>query len=318
MRPTTVDDPSAVHACAVPGSDEQLWELSARFLGIGLTLGEQAVYFDDGTVDAVLERLVDDRVPVERSLADGQLTVVGATETRAVLRGTVRDAAVMLAGRIDRAVAEGYPGFRMTGQFNSGLSRRDGVGIADFDTMLDTVLAGRPARVLCLYDRHRYPDDMIERMRALHRVEIESPALYDDGLLRITRVAPFRMRLAGEVDHSNRPVVARMIAATLDEALRSDVAPAALELDLSSLRFLDVAGAVGLVHAAEGFPEAHRLALTRVRPGVLRALDRCGAPFAAQLDVTAHPGVSTGFRCPGAAGQRPGRVAPQAREARTR
>ena len=184
--------------------------------------------------------------------------------------------------------------------------------------MIDTVLTGRPARVLCLYDRHRYPDDAIERMRAQHRIEIEAPALYDDGLLRVTRLGPFRMRLAGEVDHSNRPVVARMIAATLDEALRSDDPPAALELDLSSLRFLDVAGAVGLVHAAEEFPEAHRLALSRVRPGVLRALDRCGAPFAAQLDVTAHPGVSPGFRCPGAAGRRPGRGAAHAREARIR
>jgi hypothetical protein len=28
-----------------------------------------------------------------------------------------------------------------------------------------------------------------------------------------------------------------------------------------------------------------------VRPGALRVLDRCGAPFAAQLDVSAHPGV---------------------------
>ena len=197
----------------------------------------------------------------------------------------------------------------MTGQFNSGLSAPDGVGLADYDAIIDTVLAGRPARVLCLYDRHRFPDGAIERMRAQHRIEIEAPALYDDGLLRVTRLGPFRMRLAGEVDHSNRPVVARMIAATLDEALRSDDPPAALELDLSSLRFLDVAGAVGLVHAAEGFPEAHRLALSRVRPGVLRALDRCGAPFAAQLDVTAHPGVSPGLPLPGR-GRRPRCPAP--------
>jgi hypothetical protein len=54
---------------------------------------------------------------------------------------------------------------------------------------------------------------------------------------------------------------------------------------MSSLRFLDVAGAVGLVHAAEEFPDAHRLILTGVRPRVQRVLDRCGAPFATQLVV---------------------------------
>ena len=93
MRTTTVDDPSAVHACAVPGSDEQLWEMTARFLGIGLAAGEQVVYLSDGTADAVLERLVDDRIPVDRPLADGQLTIVDPETTRASMRVPVRDAA---------------------------------------------------------------------------------------------------------------------------------------------------------------------------------------------------------------------------------
>jgi len=290
MQTTTVDMRSTAHACAVPDSDEQLWEITAGFLAAGLTAGEQVLYLDDGTADAVLERLVDDRVPVHGPLADGQLTVVDAAETRRMLRGPVRDAAVGMAARIDSAVAAGYPGFRVTGQLSHGLGRADGVPLGDFDTAFDAVIIGRPARVLCLYDRHRFPDDAIERLRTLHRFEIDAPALYDDNLLRVTRTAPFRVRLAGEVDHSNRPVLHRLVASTLDEALRSHVAPSVLEFDVSSLRFLDVAGAVTFVHAAEGFPESHRLALRGVRPATLRVLDRCGAPFAAQLDITTHPG----------------------------
>jgi anti-anti-sigma factor len=291
MRTTTVDDRSAAHACAVPGSDEQLWEMTAAFVAAGLTAGEQVVYFDDGTADAVLERLADDRVPVRRPLADGQITVVGSEETRKAVRSSVPEAAAMLSKNIDEAVAAGYAGFRTTGQLSSALTRTDGIGLADYDPMIDRVIAGRPARVLCFYDRVRFPEAAIDKLRALHRVEFEAPALYDDSLLRVTRAAPFRTRLAGEVDHSNRPVVHRLVKAALDEALRSHSAPTAIELDLSSLRFLDVAGAVGLVHAAEEFPESHRLALTGVRPAILRVLDRCGAPFAAQLDITPHPGA---------------------------
>ena len=291
MRTTTVDDRSAAHACAVPGSDEQLWEMTAAFVAAGLTAGEQVVYFDDGTADAVLERLADDRVPVRRPLADGQFTVVGSEETRKAVRSSVPEAAAMLSKNIDEAVAAGYAGFRTTGQLSSALTRTDGIGLADYDPMIDRVIAGRPARVLCFYDRVRFPEAAIDKLRALHRVEFEAPALYDDSLLRVTRAASFRTRLAGEVDHSNRPVVHRLVKAALDEALRSHSAPTAIELDLSSLRFLDVAGAVGLVHAAEEFPESHRLALTGVRPAILRVLDRCGAPFAAQLDITPHPGA---------------------------
>ena len=281
---------SAAHACAAPDSDEQLWEITAAFLAAGLTAGERVLYLDDGTVDSVLERLADDRVAVRGPLADGQLTVVDAVETRRMLRGPVRDAAVGLATRIDDAVAAGYPGFRVTGQLSHGLDRPDGVELGDFDVAFDRVITGRPARVLCLYDRHRFPDAAVERLCALHDVEVEAPALYDDNLLRVTRLAPFRVRLAGEVDHSNRSVLDRLMAATLDDALRSHVAPAELEFDLSSLRFLDVAGAVAFVHAAEGFPESHRLVLHGVRPAVLRVLDRCGARFVAQLDLTPHPG----------------------------
>jgi anti-anti-sigma factor len=290
MQATATDERSVVHACAIPGSDEQLWEMTAAFVTAGLTAGEQVVYFDDGTVDAVLARLVDDRVAVRGPLSDGQLTVVEAEQTRRVVRGPVRDAAVLLAGMIDRAVGAGYPGFRMTGQWSSGLVRSDGISLADYDSALDTVLTGRPARVLCLYDRHRFPDDTIEALRVRHRIQLDAPALYDDNLLRITRTGPFRIRLAGEVDHSNRPQIRKLLETVLDQALRSHSAPSDITLDLSSLRFLDVAGAVSLVHAAEEFPSTHRLVLTGVRPRVVRVLDRCGAPFAAQLDVRARSG----------------------------
>ncbi len=290
MQTTTAGERPVAHACAVPRSDEQLWEMTAAFLAAGLSAGEQVVYYDDGTVDAVLERLVDDRVPVRRPLADGQLTVVDSVRTRRILRSPVPEAMAGLVAMVDDAVAAGYTGLRWTGQFSAGLQPTAGVWLADHEAAIDAAITGRPARVLCFFDRGRFPDDAVEQLRALHRMELDAPALYDDNLLRVTRPGPFRIRLAGEVDHSNRPVVLKMVASLLDEALRSHSAPAALELDLSSLRFLDGAGAVGLVHAAEGFPESHRLALHGVRPGVLRVLDRCGAPFAPQLVVTAHPG----------------------------
>ena len=291
MQTTRVDARSALHACAVPESDEQLWEMTAAFRGAGPRAGPPGLYSAAGPIPAGLARRGDDRVPVSRPLAEGQLTVVDAAETRRVLRGPVRDAATSLATEIDRAVGAGYPGFRVTGQLSSGLGRADGVALGDFDIAFDAALTGRPARLLCLYDRHRFPDRAIEALRALHPFELDAPALYDDNLLRVTRVAPFRIRLAGEVDHSNRPVLYRLVSSTLDEALRSHDAPPVLEFDVSSLRFLDVAGAVTFVHAAEGFPESHRLALHGARPAVVRVLDRVGAPFAAQLDVTAHPGL---------------------------
>jgi anti-anti-sigma regulatory factor len=288
MMTTVVGRASAAHSCAVPVSDEQLFEMTAAFLADGLAAGERVVYFDDGTADGVLDRLADDRVALDRPLAVGQLTIVSAAVTREALRNPVEEVERLLRTQIDATFREGYPGFRMTHQASSALREAGGVSLAEYDAGLDRVLRSRPrSRALCFYDRTRYPEDVIERMRALHVEELAVPAVYDDGLLRVTRPVPSALRLAGEVDHSNRPILERLVATALDGALRSHSAPPDITLDLASLRFLDVGAAVRLVHAAEAFPSAHRLVLDAVRPRVQRVLDRCGAPFAAQLAV--HP-----------------------------
>jgi anti-anti-sigma factor len=276
---------STAHECAVPVSDEQLWEMSAAFVADGLQRRERVVYFDDGTVEAVLARLAEDRVDSRAAIGYGQLTVVPAEATRAILRSPVAAVQDLVSNAIDISLEQGYSGVRLTGELSYGLERAGGVDLAEYDAGLDEVLRDRPARSLCFYDRRRYPDTAIEDLRSQHRSERTAPAVYDDGLLRITRTGPSTARLAGEVDHSNRPVIARLLGSTLDEALRSHSAPTDITLNLSSLRFLDVAGAVGLVHAAEAFPSTHRLVLADVSPRVLRVLDRCGAPFAAQLVV---------------------------------
>jgi anti-anti-sigma factor len=173
-----------------------------------------------------------------------------------------------------------------------------------FDAALDDVVRERRLTALCLYDHGHYTVEQIERMRAVHREELVASAAYDDGLLRITQTGVTAVRLAGEADHSNRPVIHKLITDTLDRALRSADAPTDIVLNLASLRFIDVAGAIALVHAAEEFPSSHRLVLGDVRPGVQRVLDRCGAPFATQLVV--HEARQPPSRLPDVAEESPG------------
>lgn len=291
MRTTVEDMTSADHAFAVPVSDEQLWEMTAQYLSAGIAAGEQVIYFEDGAADALLGRLVDDRVPVGAALAHGQLIIVSGAETRTTARVPAEKLEQMLHAQIDESSALGWPGIRFSGESSSGILRQPGgTSLVEHERTLDRVVRARPtARALCMYSRSRFPEEAIRALTDLHRTEVVHPALYDDTLLRITSAGPAAARLAGEVDHSNRPRIRSLIDATLDRALRSHSAPTDITLDLSSLRFLDVAGAVSLVHAAEEFPSTHRLVLTGVRARVQRVLDRCGAPFAAQLVVVGRP-----------------------------
>jgi anti-anti-sigma regulatory factor len=109
-------------------------------------------------------------------------------------------------------------------------------------------------------------------MRRIHEFEVAAPSLYDDALLRITAIGPQAVRLAGEIDQSNSQALRRLLGTLLDRALRSHSASAAITVDLASLRFVDVAGAVSLVHAAEEFPSTHHLVLDRMRAAVAGVL----------------------------------------------
>lgn len=283
-----IEDMSLVdHACVVPDSDEHLWEVTAAWMAHGLDAGDRVVYFEDGTADLVLRRLAEDRTPVREAVDQGQLVIVPTEATRAALAGSIESIAGILTAQIDETAALGWPGVRMAGESGPGLMQDGGLDkLVAFEKLADTIFHGHPtAHLLCRYDRRYFDDSAVDAMRDVHDTELVSPAVYDDTLLRITHSGPASVRLAGEVDHSNRLQIRRMLGATLDAALRSHSAPTDITLDLASLRFVDVAGAVGLVHAAEEFPSTHRLVLTGVRSRVVRVLDRCGAPFADQLVV---------------------------------
>ncbi len=286
-----IEDMSLVsHACVVPDSDEHLWEVTAAWVAQGLATGEQVVYYEDESAQRVLDRLADDRVPVREAITGGQLVILPTEATRSTLAQPVEGIEQIIAAQIDRSAAEGWPGLRLAGESGPGMLVRSGLGkVIAHEERVEQLLGKHPTtRMLCRYDRRYFDEDAVVAMRAVHGTELVSPAVYDDTLLRITRNSPEAVRLAGEVDHSNRLQIRRLLEATLDDALRSHSAPTDITLDLSSLRFVDVAGAVGLVHAAEEFPSTHRLILTGVRPRILRVLDRCGAPFAEQLVVVPY------------------------------
>lgn len=279
------DVPPVAHACAVPVGDEQLWEMTAGYLAEGIAAGERVLYFDDGRSGSLLQRLEDDRVAYRSAMRTGQFAIVPSSVTRALLSSSAGELIAAVDAVVTESLEQGYGSVRLMGDGSHGLAHDGGAMMIDYESRLDTVLGPRPGKMLCAYDRGRYPEDVLHKLREVHRHEVVAPSIYDDSLLRITGPAPSTVRVAGEIDHSNRPRIRRVLDAALDEALRSHSSSSEITLDLSSLRFLDVAGAVSLVHAAEEFPSTHTLVLTGARPGVQRLLDRCGAPFARQLRV---------------------------------
>jgi anti-anti-sigma factor len=287
MGISTIDNLDRVgHTCLVPDSEDHLWEATASYVAGGLAAGERVIYFEDDTAGVLLGRLSDDRVPVAGAIEDGGLVIVPGERTRQVCAYPVADIVELMRRQIEESDIGGWPGIRLAGESRELLPIGGLRKLVEYETAVDLLLATHPnAGMLCRFDRRFFDDEAVAAMREVHPTELVTSALYDDTLLRVTGSAATALRFAGEIDLSNRPQVRRLLENALDSALRSPYAATDITIDLTSLRFIDVAGAVELVHAAETFPETHRLVLVGARPGIHRVLDRCGAPFAAQLEV---------------------------------
>ena len=293
MSGTIADIDAPGHACMVPDSPEHAWEATASWIAGGLDAGERVLYFEDETADRLLERLDDDRVPVRDAIDGGQFQIIPSEMTRAAVTVPMDQVEAVMMQAINETRDLGWPAMRFIGE--ASRARMDmGMGLkslVDYETTIDRVLAQNPStRLLCLYGRDQFDERAISAMRAVHPAEFTGPPAYDDGQLRVTRPRPSTLRLAGEVDYSNRGVLGRMIDDALEQTLRSVDVPVDVTLDIASLRFLDVGGALELARGAERFPTGQRLVLDAPRSRVLRALQRCQATTAPQLVIEPRPG----------------------------
>jgi anti-anti-sigma factor len=274
------------HACVVMDSDEQHWEVAAGFVSGGIANDEKVFYYDGArSTEPLLRRLREDNVDVARHMRTGQLTVVPPTVTDQLWKLPLDEVAALVGQTLQQAHDEGYARIRITDEPSGAVHRPSGRALAEYDRAVHDALQGRPVTLLCQYERTHWSIAELDELCEMHPIDVITPAIYDDGLLRITRQAPFSTRVAGEIDFSNRHLVRSVIDKELERALRAADQTNEIQVHLESLRFADVTTIVQFVQAAEGFPQSHKLVLYGVRPGVRRVLDRCGAGFAAQLTL---------------------------------
>ena len=272
-------------------SDVQIWQLIAGALFAQTLLQNFLFRRSQRRWTALLQEVAR---RVRAAIDDGDLVIVPTQSTRLASAFPVADIVELVRLQIVESEGGGWPGIRLAGESAAMLPIGGVRKVVEYERAVDAMMAEHPtASMLCRYDRRFFDDDAVAAMRDVHAIELVTPAFYDDTLLRVTGTGPMALRFAGEIDLSNRPQIRRLLDTALDTALRSAHASTDIVLDLLSLRFIDVAGAVELVHAAESFPESHRLVLVGPRPAVHRVLDRCGAPFADRLDVLTRSELAT-------------------------
>lgn len=169
------------HVCCLYEAEEEHQAVLTPFLRQGLERGEKLLYIvDEHSAETVLQYLRDDGVVVEPYLASGQLCLV--TSNDAYLRDETFDPSEMIAmlrRETERALAEGYPALRVTGEMTWSLQRLPGSErLIEYESRLNVFLPGSKCLALCQYDRRRFPPDILLSVLTTHPVIAVGAVVY--------------------------------------------------------------------------------------------------------------------------------------------
>jgi anti-anti-sigma regulatory factor len=239
---TTTPRVPAGHTLLLFSSEEHRWQSIADWTLTGLDLGEKVIFSGlhlRGWHD-LTRRLGRSGRDVDDLVSTGQLQFASLHDLfpddgqEAVVTG---------------ALAEGYPGVRLSWPAIEALTRLDHEGYARVEAQIDEMCRRLPLSALCQYDADDVRDDVAAALIS-HPIVADGPGLIETRLVDADGEGPHVVAdLVGEFDSGN--------AGVLEEALlrmgRVHGPVARMELDLTGLRFLSVAAGRALLEGTWAF-----------------------------------------------------------------
>jgi len=266
---------SGDHACLGFDDDESRWEVRAAYADIGLSRGEQVLFFTDRSTTPALaaEQLSASGFPLGPALMDGRLVVVNEVPGYDPAVGFDPSERVDTWVELtDKARHKGFSGIRIVGDM--GWAAEPSVDqdlLVEYESELSPLFTKIGFTAVCEYDRRKFGDGLLGRIHHAHPKRV----LGRLGALHITRTGD-ELRIAGDVDLATR----EEFDTALTHALTGPDRPRVL--DLSELCFIDMHGASTLVRLASRLPCGHLLAI-RCHPLQGKLIRLCGAAEVPQL-----------------------------------
>jgi anti-anti-sigma factor len=212
------------HILLLYGSEAERLSALAAWARRGLENDEKVIYTEARETPperSVVRLLQDDGIDVASATAEGRLVV------RPVAEGFPPGGQ---AGMLERALAEGYRGLRLSAEASSILTvmpQAAHIGVErDFDRLCRTY----PLSAMCQYEQRVIAGDRLQDVTSSHlsggiRQRALSTAQRDGHLV-----------LAGEIDVSNNDILTCVLRAAAEQASQT------LRLDMSRVEFIAAAG----------------------------------------------------------------------------
>lgn len=229
------------HAASVVGTDDELLATALPFLDAGLRAG-----------DLVVLACPDDTTALIREALGEQATLVESEQRMSLLGSRAPDALTMCRRYLERASSAGSGRLRVVAGIDFGSDPADWHEGQRFESVYNRLLGHAPASAICLYDRRRLPDEVLDSAAATHPVLVRgaewsvSPAFQDPRAyvpsLPVPRApAEDRPPVLVVEDARSLPGLRRQIGAALAERVpdrdqREDLHLAAAEIAANAFR----------------------------------------------------------------------------------
>lgn len=256
------------HACLTFSDPEERLDILAAFVAAGQGRDEKVICYTDALgADELRGDLV------ARGLEAGPgLSVVRSEQLWG--GGAGPDAGTMvelLAGEVNRAVAEGRAGLRITADMCwAARPQANAEQLLVFESEVGRLFAGGRLTAICEYDRESFDPVTLGYASRVHPRTVAATVYHEDALLRICRQhVPPGVRVAGELDYAGADALSDALA----EAVRLDHD---VHLNLNHLRFIDAGAAAVILRTAANLPERRRMVVVCAE-SIERTLRAAGA-----------------------------------------
>jgi len=171
------------HLCCIYETEEGHRAVVTPFLRQGLEQGQKVIYIVDAyTAECILGYLRDEALDVDQYLARGQLVILTRHET--YVREGVFDPERMIAllrSETERALAEGHPALRVTGEMAWALRGLPGSErLIEYEARLNHFLPGSHCLALCQYDRREFDPAVLSDVLRTHPIAVVGTEVYDN------------------------------------------------------------------------------------------------------------------------------------------
>jgi anti-anti-sigma factor len=266
------------HLLLLPGSELERRSRLAMWVRRGLEHNEKVIFAEAETVSphrSVLAVLAQQGIDVQVATAQGQLLVLP-------LAAVYRSGPGGHLERIDRALAEGYRGVRLSGEASAALTVVPEHVYASLERSMDQLCRTHPVSTLCQYDRTTTAGSRLDQATATHGGGIRESRLH-------TAQADGGLVLAGEVDWFNEMVLLSVLQAAARTAAMSTVSET-LRVNMRRVTSLSVGGCRAMAVGTEQFRDrGGRVRLVAPQPIVERVLRLCGLDALMHMEVVRQP-----------------------------